>query len=240
MNQNLRGLKTHDDTRFEELFRAMKARRANVATVQETWRSGSEETEHKATDGSLGLFLGHAPPNQVGRGTKGVGILLETNAVSAWRTAGNFRHGDGDNGRILAVRMEVKDSRDKDYGLFVVSTYAPVGDASQQEWDRFFDDVHVCINKKKHDDVLWIGMDCNSSMGTEDDSTRQMGDYSVVGKFGVHYRNAAGERMLTFLAQHRMIALSTFFDKPEYSTMVRGTTQQTVTVTKLTTRANTA
>ena len=77
------------------------------------------------------------------------------------------------------MRLIVTDQRGKEVGLFLVSAYAPIGDAEQSEWEEFLDEMDGCIDKKHSNDILLIGADCNSSIGVRGASSSK-----VVGKFG--------------------------------------------------------
>ena len=77
ISQNCRGLKTR--ARIDEVICALSNRGAFLACVQETWRPGEEE--QLCQDGWL--YLGVGPPQQLGRGSKGVGMFLSQPACRA-------------------------------------------------------------------------------------------------------------------------------------------------------------
>jgi len=70
-------------------------------------------------------------------------------------------------GRVIAVRLLVKDERQQEIGLYLVSAYAPVGVADQNYWDEFIEKVDLCVSKKLPGDILVIWCDTNSSLGTK-------------------------------------------------------------------------
>ena len=59
----------------------------------------------------------------------------------------------------------MKDIHEKDIRLYLVSAYAPIGAADEEQWENFFNDLDACCAKKCHRDILIIGSDTNSSMG---------------------------------------------------------------------------
>ena len=44
--------------------------------------------------------------------------------------------------------------------LFLISAYAPIGNANQKLWDNF---IEIYISRKHHNDILVLGCDTNSS-----------------------------------------------------------------------------
>ena len=211
ISQNLRGLKS--DARLEELFLALKLRDIFAVCVQETWRHGQQTLEH----GECLLILSGLPENQMrsNRGEQGVGIVLSPQAVSAWEEGGKILHDDF-GGRMIAIRLIVNDAKKRSVGLFLVSAYAPVGNADQSEWDAYFDLLNVCVARKHKDDILLIGTDANSSLGV----VKREGQESMtaVGPHGNHHVNNAGLRFRTFLEVNSYTALTTYFKKKSYST----------------------
>jgi len=89
------------------------------------------------------------------RGEQGVGIILSPTATVAWRSAGSVLHNTF-GGRVIAVRLLVKDDRQQEIGLYLVSAYAPVGVADQNYWDEFIEKVDLCVSKKLPGDILVI------------------------------------------------------------------------------------
>ena len=134
VSQNTRGLKADD--RLEELFSSINRRGILASCIQETWRSGLDILEH----GQCTLVLAGLDPTEqtCNRGSQGVGIALSSRAVDAWRAAGSELHNDL-GARIIAVRLLMKDYREQDIGLFIVSAYAPIGSADENIWENFFD-----------------------------------------------------------------------------------------------------
>jgi hypothetical protein len=218
VTQNFLGLKsTNSEMRFETLFSAVHDRGLYAVMGQETWREGEEILEHS---GGYGSLICSGLPTQNGRGSRGVSIALGPQAVLGWAKAGK-KVFSGYGGRILGLRTLAADSKGRSIGLHLVSAYAPIGAAPPEVWDEFLSDLADCMSKKQVGDVLVVGIDANSSIGVSQPSDEDDFDsFSPVGRFGVRHSNVAGERFYTFLAQYRLAAISTFFEKQRYGTWV--------------------
>ena len=211
VSQNVRGLKS--DARLDELFCMIKSRNILAACLQETWRSGSEIIEYEQC---RLITTGLDAADQCSRGSQGVGIALNVHGVEAWKAAGSVVH-QNFGARVLAVRLLMRDVQQRDVGLFIVSAYAPVGNADEQVWDDYFQNLSDCIARKPNNDILIVGSDTNSSMGVIDNTI----DYHrQLGRFGLKHRNNAGERFSSYLAINNLVALTTCFRKSQYGTWV--------------------
>eukprot|EP00111_Clytia_hemisphaerica_P017993 TCONS_00053260-protein len=193
LTQNTRGIKS--PKRIHELSGKMNKHNTFALCIQETWRSGdSIETINDCT------FLLHGLPRELNtsrRGQGGVGIVLNNIGTQSWKEAGSLIITDF-GPRIIATRLKVADQRNKPCCVFLISAYAPIGAAKQLTWNHFLDNLQKCIDIKHENDIMIIGCDTNSSMGTCNDA-RIGPSISSIGKFGIPYRNAAGTRFLTFL-----------------------------------------
>ena len=153
VSQNVRGLKS--ESRLDELFSIIKARNILAACVQETWRSCFEVIEY---DSCRLITVGLDDADQCRRGSQGAGIALSARGVDAWKAEGSVVHKDF-GARVIAVRLIMQDSQKRDVGLFLVSAYAPVGTADEQQWDEYLENVDRCISRKPSNDILVIGSD---------------------------------------------------------------------------------
>ena len=112
----------------------------------------------------------------------------------------------------------MRDCRNKDIGVFLISAYAPIGVAKESEWQEFFSDLDDCIAKRQGKDILVIGSDTNSSMGYSiqhsDDSRHSLG------RFGLQHVNDAGRRFLSYLAISNLLTITTCFRKKTYATWI--------------------
>ena len=96
----------------------------------------------------------------------------------------------------MALRLLFKDSEHRDVGVFLISAYALIGKAPENEWEDYFDKLTICLQRKRNNNIAVIGTDSNSSMGCK--SGRQID--SPLGCFGLNHTNESGLRFLTYLA----------------------------------------
>ena len=211
VSQNVRGLKSQ--SRLDELFHVVNTRNILAACVQETWRCGFEIIEH---DNCRLITVGLDDNDQSRRGSQGVGIVLSAKGTEAWKAAGSVVHQDF-GARVLSVRMLLRDIQKRDVGVYLVSAYAPVGNADDQVWDEYFDSLDSCIARKPGNDILVVGADTNSSMGTADARSEY---YHHLGRFGLKHQNNAGARFSSYIAINNLVALTTCFRKNQYGTWV--------------------
>ena len=209
ISQNVRGIKT--PSRLEELCNSLSLRKDVMGMcLQETWRFGHETLDF---DNFKVILNGLEKTDDIcNRGSQGVGIVLNQEGISAWKAAGYEKHIEY-GARIIAIRLCIKDKHKRDVGVFLVSAYAPVGNAPDNVWDDYLERFTNCINKRRNDDILIIGSDCNASVGCATDN-----DNGPLGKFGLSHRNPAGIRFLTHLAIHELKVSTTCFTKKLYAT----------------------
>ena len=209
-SHNVQGLVRED--KLLELFQVVEKRKAFAVCVQETWRKGKGK-EQMGLGGTVGIFAADETKAVKGRGSRGVGILLSAAAKVALDKAtshGKAVHNDLGE-RVCAVRLLVENERAEEKGIFLVSAYAPIGAASQEDWEEFFDKVTQCISRKLPGDMLVMGIDANSSMGIGD-------GLGACGLFGNSHQNDSGKRFKDFLALRDLVSTATFFRKKKYDT----------------------
>ena len=150
------------------------------------------------------------------RGSQGVGIVLNASGVDAWRAGGYELHNDF-GARIIAVRLLLRDIYKRDVAVFLVSAYAPVSSEPDSVWNEYYDQLDTCIQRRRQGDILVIGTDSNSSIGTmptdRDQCIRQHGP---VGQFGLNNVNVAGRRLQAHLSTNNLVAASICFKKRNY------------------------
>ena len=146
ITQNVRGLKS--DSRIEELFSYINRSNVFASCIQETWRFGRENLQNGQC---LLLTSGLEAEATSKRGSQGVGIVLNATAVEAWKKAGCELHTI--SSRVMAVRLVLQDSRNKDLPLYLISAYAPVSNASEAIWESYYDELEECIQRKRTGDV---------------------------------------------------------------------------------------
>ena len=82
------------------------------------------------------------------RGSQGVAIALSHKGVIAWKAAGSELHNDF-GAQIIAIRLLLKDIHNLDVSIFLVSSYAPVGNAPDDVWKEYLDKLTTCIEPKR-------------------------------------------------------------------------------------------
>ena len=210
LSQNVRGIKSDD--RLEELFMVMSTRKAIAVCLQETWRHGNEILEH---DQYVLITSGLDPAVLKGkRGSQGVAIALSPDGVTAWKAAGGEVHTNL-GARVIAVRLLLKDQHNRDVGVFLISAYAPIGNASDDVWDTYFEQLDRCFARKKPNDILLIGTDSNSSMGHSSDRND-----GPLGCFGLQHTNNSGFRFLSYVTINNLAVMTTAFKKTSYGTWI--------------------
>ena len=219
VSQNVRGLKS--DERLEELFAYVRRRNIVAACIQETWRSGNDFLEN----GHCCAILSGLDPASVicKRGSQGVGIILSSDGVNAWKAAGSEAHTDL-GARVVAIRLLLRDCHNKDVGVFLISAYAPIGTAPDVVWDTYFDQLDQCISRSQpHDILIYHWCNINISIGVENaplGNTECMNrNYNgPLGKFGLRHINNSGLRFRTYLSINEFVAVTTHFKKRNYGT----------------------
>ena len=218
VSQNLLGLKS--EARLEEFFFSFRNRGLLAACVQETWRLGKDILEN----GGCLLFLLGLKSMKSNRGEQGVGIALSQRGVATWKEAGSVLHNDF-GGRIIAVRLQLRDDSGKLVCIFLVSAYCPVGSSDPEKWEEFFAQLDSCLARKVRGDVLLIGIDSNSSIGTMQRGDNQ--SMTAVGPHGCRHLNPAGERFRTYLEVNGLTAATTYFKKNAYGTWIHPRSKRT-------------
>ena len=80
--------------------------------------------------------------------------------------------------------------------LFLITGHSPPSEPKFNGlWQDYLDDLDNCIARKKPDDILLIGMDCNSSIGVRGNTNTK-----VVGRHGKKTLNTPGVRLRSYLA----------------------------------------
>ena len=126
--------------------------------------------------------------------SKALALLLVNGVVAAWKEAGSILYFGG---RIIAIRLQLRDTSGKLVCIFLVSAYCPVGSSDSEKWEEFLAQFDSCMARKSCRDVLIIGIDSSSSIGT-----MQRGEnptMPAIGPHGCKHLNPAGERFRTYL-----------------------------------------
>ena len=123
-----------------ELSAQMDNKGIYAMCLQETWRKGQECIDMY---GNILVTNGYDLNSKVcNRGQEGVAIMLSKRAAQAWKDAGSEIHCDL-GPRIIAIRLSLKGTRNKDSGIFLMSTYSPIGAANQAIWEEYFQNLQI-------------------------------------------------------------------------------------------------
>lgn len=144
ISQNCLGIKTA--TSLTELIAVLQRRCAFAAFLQETWRVGTEMLHEEGW-----TFIGSAPASQHGRGSKGVGIALSPLAS----TALDETHTDL-GPRVVAARLLGREPGRNEHtlGIFLISGYAPVSTADDDEWEAYYATLSCAIARAYEGDLI--------------------------------------------------------------------------------------
>ena len=132
ISQNVRGLKSKVKTK--ELCNQINNHHIFAACIQETWLNGDSIVEHDNC-----TFIQHGIDPSVDkskRGKEGVAIVLSHDATKAWNASGRTVFNNFGS-RILAVRLNCQDARNKNVSVYLVTAYAPIGVAKDTVWREF-------------------------------------------------------------------------------------------------------
>ncbi len=148
----------------------------------------------------------------------GVAIVLSRQARKAWEIAGSGVLYFGL--RIIAIRLHIIDPKGKVVKLFLVSAYAPVGAAPQEERTEYQEQFQECIDACAKDEVLVIGTDANASAGVraKHDDPFAVGRDQVRGPFGETHENNAGRELCSMLGANELCLPTTHFRHKRYAT----------------------
>jgi len=79
-----------------------------------------------------------------------------------------------------AINVEEEHHEKRDIGIFLISSYAPIGNAPDDEWDSYFEQLTRCISRMSPNDILLIDTDTNSSMGFSLDKEDPLGVFHML------------------------------------------------------------
>ena len=138
---------------------------------------------------------GHVDSNDTVR-RNGVALIIEKKIASA-TTGYNLK-----NERMISVRIQ-----GTPINTTIIQIYAPTTDAAEETIEKFYTDLQQLIDDApKKDNILLLG-DWNAKIGNKEEP-------EVTGKFGLGNRNAAGNRLVEFCQENKLIITNTCFKQP--------------------------
>ena len=100
---------------------------------------------------------------------------------------------------MISVRFQ-----GKPFSITIIDVYVPTSNAEEAE--RFYEDLQDLLELTPKNDVLFILMDWNSKVGSQETS-------EVMGKFGLGVQNEAGQRLSEFCQGNGLIIANTPFQQ---------------------------
>ena len=88
----------------------------------------------------------------------------------------------------------------------VIQVYAPTSNAEEAEVEWFYEDLQDLLELTPKNDVLFIIMDWNSKVASQETS-------GVTGKFGVGVWNEAGQKLIEFCQENVLVIANTLFQQ---------------------------
>ena len=167
-----------------ELAREMKARKIDIAAVQEVKWTGGKARD--LPDGYKLLYNGTGKRN-------GVGVIVAPNLRDCVAQA--HRYSD----RLMAVTLDIEARR-----ITVFSAYAPQSGCSEAEKVEFYSLLSNEFDTQPGRKIL-LG-DFNGHVGKK-------ADMKCHGGHGFGDRNEDGERLLDFAEQRGLVLINTYFPK---------------------------
>ena len=178
--------------RSGEVVETLSRRKVDVCCVQETrWRGASarmvtgKESEYKI------FWVGN------NKGTGGVGLMVNKKWVDKVIDVKRV------NDRLMLIKLMVGKRV-----VAVVSAYAPQQGLTEEEKDKFYEDLISLTSKVGDNEFLIIGGDLNGHVGKDAD-----GYQGIHGGYGYGNRNVEGERILEMGAALDMVVCNTYFKK---------------------------
>ena len=171
----------------ELLANEMKRYKLSIVAVTETHLAGEGEMPLDEEGKYIILFSGR----QDGQNVEGVGLALSSQAQAA------MRHHQSISPRIMTAEFLTQVGP-----LMIVVVYAPTDRASNEEKDKFYEDLN-CVVSRGHGHVMVMG-DFNASVSDK--------LHGVVGPYGLGSRASEnGERLVSFACVNGLCVTNTFF-----------------------------
>ena len=105
------------------------------------------------------------------------------------------------NDRMISVCFQ-----GKPFNIMVFQAYAPTSNTEEAEVERFHEDLQDLLELTPKTDVLFIVRDWNAKVGSQETP-------GVTGKFGLGVRNEAGQRLIGFCQENKLVIADTIFQQ---------------------------
>lgn len=223
-NQNVNGLGGRRNDKLEKLIVMMIEQQIHAYCVQETWQM----QDYMLTIRGHTVFH-HGiknKPQQLGRISAGVMIILGPDLTQAWDRAGKLKPLTSSPtsrypGRMIGVTLGFPNFSNRPgdtyhrkakgwIKIFLCSVYHPY-DADEQL--EFYDELDQFITRRPRKSEILIGADVNCNAGTR---TPRFSD--VLGPHGINNRNYKGRALLYLYKTNNLKILLTYFKHNNYTT----------------------
>ncbi|XP_053229020.1 craniofacial development protein 2-like, partial [Podarcis raffonei] len=105
------------------------------------------------------------------------------------------------NDRMISIRIQ-----GRPFNITVIQVYAPTTGAEETEIDQFYEDLQHLIEMTPKKDVLLIIGDWNAKVGSQEIK-------GTTGKFGLGVQNKAGQRLIEFCQENKLVITNTLFQQ---------------------------
>ncbi|XP_060137402.1 uncharacterized protein LOC132593028, partial [Zootoca vivipara] len=105
------------------------------------------------------------------------------------------------NDRMISIRIQ-----GRPFNITVIQVYAPTTGAEESEIDQFYEDLQHLLEMTPKKDVLLITGDWNAKVGNQEIK-------GTTGKFGLGVQNEAGQRLIEFCQENKLVITNTLFQQ---------------------------
>ena len=94
----------------------------------------------------------------------------------------------------------------KPFNITVIQVYVLTNNTEEAEIERFYEDLQDLLELTPKKDVLFILADWNAKVGSQETS-------GVTGKFGFGVQNEAGQKVMEFCQESKLVIANNFFQQ---------------------------
>ena len=190
------GKPTRQNSRLRDVLRTMREKKIELLALSEVRWPGHGVSQ---LDGTVIIHSGMAESEPQHR-RRGVAVVLEKRAASAWRLAGSEFTPVSE--RILRTRLKSHTGH-----VSVIAVYAPTNEAgNEEETKKFYQALQDCVSETPKRDMLLVMGDFNARVGNDADAWR-----GTIGRFGPEQQNRNGVKLLDFCAFNSLVVTNTLF-----------------------------
>ena len=105
------------------------------------------------------------------------------------------------NDRMISVHFQ-----GKPFGIMVIQVYVLTSNAEEAEVEHFYEDLQDLLELTPPKDILFIIGAWNAKVGSQETP-------GITGKFGLGVQNEAGQRLIEFCQENRLVIANTLFQQ---------------------------